>query len=93
MKNSGFCGISNLIGFNEPSAPRASIAKSRSRCDELTFELVSAMPRGPKMCSCKYFSSRSPLTFSTILLAKSKRSGAGLAWKGLRRSSVPRSTL
>src|ERR1700682_552357 len=35
MKNSGSCGISNSIGFNEPSAPRACIATSRSRCDGL----------------------------------------------------------
>jgi hypothetical protein len=81
MKNSGFCGISNSIGFNEPSAPRACIAKSRSRCDGLTFKLVSAMPRGPKMCSCKYFSSRSPLTFSITLPAKSTAQRGG-GWRG-----------
>ena len=63
------------------SAPRACIAKSRSRCDGLTFKLVSAMPRGPKMCSCKYFSSRSPLTFSIILPAKSKAQRGG-GWRG-----------
>jgi hypothetical protein len=66
---------------SEISARRASIAKSRSRCDGLTFKLASAMPRGPKMCSCKYFSSRSPLTFSTILPAKSKAQRGG-GWRG-----------
>jgi hypothetical protein len=80
MKNSGFCGISNALGFNEPLAPRACIAKSRSRCDGLTFKLVSAIPRGPKMCSCKYFLSRSPLIFSTILPAKGAAWGGG--WRG-----------
>ena len=78
------------------SAPRACIAKSRSRCDGLTFKLVSAMPRGPKMCSCKYFSSRSPLTahlFDHLARKIEGAAGRGLARKGLRRSSVPRSTL